>query len=163
MTGRTAAGTLLSLLVFTAARRPAGAQEGARPGPRLVVRADAILARATSVQGAVGLTLPLGNYVRLDAVGGGGVERSSGASRGSARADLVARFVFDPFRQARRGAYAGAGLGALRSEGSWGAYLLAVAGVEGPPAGPFLPAVELGLGRGLRFGVVLRGAVRGRR
>jgi hypothetical protein len=120
-------------------------------------------ARATALQGALGLALPLGNYVRVDGVIGAGVERSDGASRTSARGDLVGRFLLDPFRQSRWSGYAGAGLTALRSEGDWRGYLLAVAGVEGPGARGLLPALELGLGGGARVGIVLRSAAPDRR
>jgi len=134
-----------------------------RAGPRPLVRADVVLARASALQGALGLTLPLGNYVRLDAVAGAGVERSGGATHGSARGDLVGRFLLDPFRQSRWSGYAGGGLSALRTEDDWRGYLLAVVGVEGPGARGLLPALELGLGGGARVGVVLRSAAPDRR
>jgi hypothetical protein len=154
------AARLTILAVALLAARDATAQ---RAGPRPLVRADVVLARATAVQGALGLTLPLGNYVRLDGVAGAGVERSAGASGASARGDLVGRFLLDPFRQSRWSGYAGAGLSALRSEGDWRGYLLAVIGVEGPGAHGVLPALELGLGGGARVGVVLRSAASDRR
>ena len=149
MIGRArAVGRLLPALALVVMVRAAPAQEGARPRPRLVVRADGIVARASAVHAALGVSVPFGNYLRVDAVAGGGTEWSGGARRGSARGDLVARFVLDPFRQSRWASYGGAGLSALRTEGRWGGYVLAVAGLEGPAAGAFLPALELGLGRG---------------
>lgn len=154
------AARLTTLALAFLAARDAAAQ---RAGPRPLVRADVVLARATALQGALGLTLPLGNYVRLDGVAGAGVERSEGASRASARGDLVGRFLLDPFRQSRWSGYAGGGLGALRTDGDWRGYLLAVVGVEGPGAHDLLPALELGLGRGARVGVVLRNVAPDRR
>jgi hypothetical protein len=140
------------------APRAAGAQSATRTAPRLLVRADAVLARANAVQGGLGLTVPLGNYVRLDGVAGAGVEWSGGESRGSGRFDLVGRFLLDPFRQSRWSGYGGAGVSALQAEGEWRGYLLAVVGVEGPGGRGLLPALEFGLGGGTRVGVVLRRA-----
>ena len=152
-----------AVALWLAAAEDAAAQGGGRGGPHPVARVDVIAARATAVQGALGVTLPLGNYVRLDAVAGAGVERSAGTSRGSARGDLVARFLLDPFRQARWSAYGGAGVSGMRTEEDWRGYLLAVIGVEGPAVRRLLPALELGLGGGARIGIVLRGAAPGQR
>ena len=95
----------------------------------------------------------------------------------SARADLMARFLLDPFREARWGPYAGAGLSVraeeerhvgdgdvakerVRSRG----FLLLALGVEGPELGNgVMPALELGFGGGTRLGLVLRQARPGRR
>lgn len=155
--------TTLALATLALAALAVREAEAQRAGPRPLVRADVVLARATALQGALGLTLPLGNYVRLDGVAGAGVERSGDASRTSARGDLVGRFLLDPFRQSRWSGYAGGGISALRSEGEWRGYLLAVAGVEGPGARNLLPSLEIGLGGGARIGIVLRGAAPDRR
>lgn len=154
------AARLALLAVAVVAPRGAAAQ---RAAPRPLVRADVVLARASAVQGAVGVTLPLGTYVRLDATAGAGVERSAGESRASGRGDLVGRFLLDPFRQSRWSGYGGAGITTLRSGGDWRAYLLAVVGVEGPGGRGLLPALELGLGGGARVGLVLRSAAPDRR
>ena len=154
------AARLTTLAIALLAAREAAAQ---RAGPHPLVRADVVLARATALHGALGITLPLGNYVRLDGVAGAGVERTDGASRASARGDIVGRFLLDPFRQSRWSGYAGGGLSALRSGGDWRGYLLAVIGVEGPGAHNMLPALELGLGGGARVGLVLRSAAPERR
>ena len=154
------AATVIAFVIALVWSREAEAQRG---GPRPLVRADASLARASAFQGALGLTLPLGTYVRVDAVAGAGVERSHGARRGSARGDVVGRFLLDPFRQSNWSGYAGAGVSALRTDGDWRGYLLAVVGVEGPGTHGLLPALELGLGGGTRVGIVLRGAAPDRR
>ena len=160
-TSAVVAGAAACLASLTSAGH-AAAQESA---PRLVLRADVVAARATSAQLAAGATLPLGNDVRLDAVAGAGVTRGDGDTRGSARADVVARFLLDPFLQSSRGVYGGAGVSALHDavDDGWRGYLVAVVGVEGRPRGRFIPALEIGLGSGARAGVVLRGARRGRR
>ena len=160
--GRTA---LAALAASTLGASPAAAQ-GERGGgrrPRPLVRADVLAAHSTAAHLALGVPIAAGNYVRVDAAGGGGAEWSAGGTRGSARGDLVARFVLDPFRQSRWSGYGGGGLGALRSGGRWRGHLLAVVGVEGPAARGVLPALELGLGGATRVGIVLRRAAPDRR
>jgi hypothetical protein len=157
---------LLLLLLLLAPTGALRAQASGVPAnrPQLAARADVIAGRATAVQGALGFVLPFGTYVRGSAVAGGGTVSAAGETRGSARADVVARFLFDPFLERRWGPYGGAGVsamyaaGARGQRGDWRGYLLAVAGVEGPPAHGFLPAVEVGLGGGTRVGIVLRRA-----
>jgi hypothetical protein len=160
-------GVALAVAVLACVPACAAAQAPAAPRrPQLEARADLIAARATAVQGALGLVVPLGTYARASAVGGGGTTALGGETRGSARADAVVRFLFDPFLERRWGPYGGAGVSALYTAaahdrgGGWRGYLLAVAGIEGPPAHGVLPALELGLGGGTRVGVVLRGARR---
>ena len=129
-------------------------------------RLDAIIAHSTGVEAGVGLTIPAGIYVRsgfVVAVGAGrhGVE---------GRTDLISRFSLDPFRQSRWAPYGGAGVsGRYRSklDGGSRAYLMIFVGVEGPmPFGQtsgLVPAFELGLGGGARFGVLLRRGINARR
>ena len=166
MSGRApaAAAAAALCLLLSPARRADAQQTQGRARPRVVLRADLIAARTTAAQGGAGLTFPLGNYVRVDAVGGVGVGWRDGGSRASVRGDLVGRFVLDPFRESRWSPYGGAGVSALRmGSEDWRGYLLAVLGVEGPAARGLLPALELGLGGGARVGLVLRGAAPNRR
>jgi hypothetical protein len=72
--------------------------------------------------------------------------------------------LLDPFRQARRGIYVGGGVGARvarQDAPRW--LLLGVVGLEPPARGRVVPAVELGLGGGVRAAVVLRRLPRDRR
>ncbi len=143
---------VLSLLALGAARG-AGAQA------RVQLRADALLARATAVQGGVGVETDAGLYARVGAVAGVGADRDGV----SGRVEGVARFVLDPLRQSRRGPYLGGGAGVSRDgRGDTHAYLLAVIGVEGGAIGGarrgWAPAVEVGLGGGARLALVLRRA-----
>jgi hypothetical protein len=156
----TAVAVLLALAAPPAS--PAAAQAaptggGASRRPRLELRADAIAGRATHAQLGVGATGPLGNYVRVDAVAAAGTATRAGDTRFGARGDLLVRFLLDPFRQSRWGPYGGGGVSALHADGvGWSGYVVALVGLEGPPRGGFLPALELGLGGGTRVGVVLR-------
>jgi hypothetical protein len=135
-------------------------------GVRPEARFDVVAARATAVHGGLGLSAPLGTSLRLGGVVGLGAvvdDEARGRSEVSARADLLARFLVDPFLESRWAPYAGAGVSG-RSEGGRRprGYLLAVVGVEGSPIGSWLPSVELGFGGGVRFGIVLRRGARER-
>jgi hypothetical protein len=130
------------------------------------VRVDGIFARSSGVEVGYGISIPAGIYVRTGLVGGVGAGRHGVESR----ADFIARFSLDPFRQSRWAPYAGAGLsGRFRALADGGAkgYLLVCLGLEGPlPDGQlsgWVPAVEIGLGGGARVGVILRRGVNGRR
>jgi hypothetical protein len=140
------------------------AQAGGRPSLRPLARVDAIAARASAVQLGVGAGLPVGTYVRVEATVAGGVTRRDGATVGGARADLVGRFLVDPFAQTPRGPYAGGGVSVRRDGGDRArVYLLAVFGVEGARHHGAYPSLELGLGGGVRLGIVLRASPAGRR
>ena len=128
------------------------------------IRVDGIFARTSGVEAGYGVSIPAGIYVRTGLVGGAGAGRHGVESR----ADFIARFSLDPFRQSRWAPYAGAGLSGrfrARADGGAKAYLLVFLGLEGPlPGGPgWVPAVELGLGGGARVGLILRRGINGRR
>jgi hypothetical protein len=135
------------------------AQQQAIPvAPEL--RADVIAAdRATSVQGAVGLEIPLGYYVRVGLLGGAGLSRArDGSSHAAGRVDLLGRFLLDPFRQSRLGFSAGAGV-SLRAESGDRVrpQLLVALELEGRRSSHGVsPSFQLGLGGGVRAGVALR-------
>lgn len=129
-------------------------------------RLDVIAAHTTAVQAGYGLSVLAGTYVRTGLVVGAGAGRNGF----DARTDLITRFSFDPFRQSRWAPYAGGGVsGRFRptADGGTNAYLLVFLGLEGPlPRGQssgIVPAFELGLGGGARFGVILRRGITARR
>jgi hypothetical protein len=129
-------------------------------------RVDAIVARTAGVEAGLGLSVPSGIYMRTGLVAGIGAGRHGVEGR----TDLISRFSLDPFRQSRWAPYAGAGVsGRYRTklDGGSHAYLMIFLGVEGPlPLGAtsgIVPAFELGLGGGARFGVILRRGVNARR
>lgn len=130
-----------------------------------VARADAIIgAHETAMQAGAGIDIPFGWYVRLDVVGAGGwtAGRSGGASGASGRADVVARFLLDPFRQFRWGPYAGGGASLRWEPGARRPhpFLVVMLGVEAPSRHGVAPALEVGLGGGYRVGLALRRARR---
>ena len=123
------------------------------------VRLDVLGGGPASVQGAVGVVIPSGYYVRIGVLAGAGatVERE-GSSRAAGRVDVLARFVIDPFRQSRWGFSAGAGVSVRADPGDRARpQLLAVLDVEGRRARRgFTPALQIGLGGGVRGGIGLR-------
>lgn len=141
------------------------AQTPAQP-VQIEMRTDAIAARWMAAQGGVGLTFPMGIYVRSGAV----VAAGGGAKGWDSRVDLLSRFNLDPFRENRWGFYAGGGVSGRfveRASEKAYAYLLVFAGLEGPlrnaSVAGWVPAFEVGLGGGARIGIALRQGIPGRR
>lgn len=180
MSGRRSA-ALAALAVagaLAAAPLHAGLHAQRRPvsrAPGLEGRVDLLAARATTVHAGAGVLWPVGRYVRAGLVAGGGVTRRERAgeaglepvdeSVGSARAEVVARFVVDPLADPFRPGptrprwllYGGAGGGVLVTRGDRPQTRVFVAlGVAGPDQGGWRPALELGLGGGVRVGLALR-------
>jgi len=123
-------------------------------------RLDAIVARVSAVQAGVGVTMVTGTYVRSGIVGGLGFSRDGL----SGRIDGLARFHFDPFRQSRWAPYGGGGISGRFERGAGArAYLLLLAGIDGPLKGGMTPSFEMGLGGGARIGVIFRRATGERR
>ena len=114
-----------------------------------------------------GLLADAGSYVRVGALAGVGVTRSTSGGRAravpAAELAVVGRFLLDPFRQGARGVYAGGGVAVRAADGDGRPFLLLMVGVEGRARGGTAPAVELGLGHGARLGVALRRVRPGRR
>ena len=164
-------------VVACALAAPLAAQSEPRVHPEL--RADVIATGVTAYHVGLGANTRLTNYVRLGALAAAGMTArpSPGDAKPSARADLVGRFLLDPFRERRWGPYGSAGLSVrVESEQRNGAgdaneevlrtrgYLLIAFGVEGPEVGNrLLPALEVGFGGGTRVGLVLRRVQSGRR
>jgi hypothetical protein len=131
---------------------------------RTALRADAIIDRDVGAQLAIGVAVPAQYNVRLALdVGAGGVRRSD-TWRSMGRADLLARWLSDPFRQSRWGINAGGGVGVLFEDAREARVVAIVTvGVEGASDGRWVPGVELGLGGGVRVGVTMRRAPTRRR
>jgi hypothetical protein len=153
------------LCAVAAAHASASAQERARAQPEL--RLDVIDLRSPqdgTVQVGAGAALPLGYYARLGIIGAGGVTSRGEGVTGSARADVLMRFLIDPFRETRYGVSVGGGLSVRYAPGDgWREYLALVVDVEHPPVRTLVPAIQVGLGGGIRIGIGLRRAQQGRR
>jgi hypothetical protein len=140
--------------------------------PRLVpeLRADVIIGDRAAAHVGAGVQLPVGYYVRIGAVAAAGVligERAapvgsgeSTGARASGRVDLLARFLLDPFRQSRYGLSVGGGVSLRADQGDRARPVLLVAvDVEGRrSARGIAPALQVGLGGGVRIGVIVRRA-----
>jgi hypothetical protein len=139
---------------------PLGAQAFQfKPRTQIEARADAILGSPSAVQLGVGANVPLDYYVRLGAAVAGGTGWQDGHTTGSARVDVTARYLLDPFHESRWGFYGGGGLSARWEDSAhWRPYLLLLGGVEGPASRGWRTAFEAGIGGGVRIGIVLRRA-----
>lgn len=153
-------GASLVLALATARAAQGQAEYQLRVTPEL--RADVIRINGRfGVEAGGGVQIPVGYYTRI------GVTAAAGgvASNASGRLDLVARFLFDPFLQQRWGVSAGGGI-SFRARGNDHVrpYLLTVIDLEGRHSASGLsPALQLGLGGGIRLGGAVRwGAVRNR-
>lgn len=137
------------------------AQQPVPAAPQLEARIDGVLSPHGGAMAGLGVNIRAGWYARVGlALSAGAVDAAGGAGAYESvqRLDGTARFLFDPFAEARRAFYAGAGIGVRRNgAGDAQGFLLGVVGVEGTTAGRVVPSVELTIGGGARLGVVLRG------
>jgi len=144
-------------LMTAALAAPIHAQQ---PSTRLVpeVRVDAIGASPSTVQGAVGVEIPAGWYVRVGVIAGAGGSVDANERVPAGRLDVLARFLLDPFRQSSWGFSAGGGISLLAREGDHvRPQLLVALDLEGPRSRSGVsPSIQVGLGGGVRAGIGLR-------
>lgn len=159
------------LLLIFACAAPLGAQSASSDDVRRVplrpqweLRAEGVAAEAPGAVAGLGVNVRAGWYVRVGgAVAAGARWSDASAPIGQVRADATLRFLLDPFAERRRGLYGGVGLSTTQLGGGVGAQapqLLVLAGVESQPRGGRAWALELGLGGGVRVGLVRRSARR---
>lgn len=123
------------------------------------LRADLLVRGAPALELGAGFILSAGYYARIAVDAAAGGEWNNGRASRSARVDATTRFLLDPFGELPWGYYGGGGVSLRWSERERAqGYLLLVAGIEGPVRRGWRPAVELGLGGGVRVGMVLRRA-----
>ena len=146
-------------VLVAAAAAPAAAFAQETPGMQPEVRLDAFAGPPRAAHAGVGLTAPLGTYVRFGVLAGLG----AGTHGLSGHTDLMARFTLDPFREKRWAPYGVGGVSVLYGGPDTRSYLLLLAGVEGPAGRGFAPAVEFGFGGGFRAALILRRALPRRR
>ncbi|HVT40886.1 MAG TPA: hypothetical protein VHE78_17735 [Gemmatimonadaceae bacterium] len=130
-----------------------------RPRVQWEARADGLLASPAAAQIGVGANVPGGYYMRYGVTAAAGPAWTRQADVATARVDLTARYLLDPFHEIAWGLYGGAGLSSRWDKATnWREYLLVVAGAEGPARRGWRVALEVGLGGGARIGIVLRRA-----
>jgi hypothetical protein len=147
-----------ALVVLAAAGAAPSAARAQRVAPE--ARADAIVARRSALQAAIGADIRLSPELHLELAAGAGPAFGGGAGTSfSARGDAVAHFLLDPQHLMRWTPYAGGGVGA-RYDGSahWRAVALVVVGVNAPKWKHAIPFLEAGLGGGFRIGAGVRRA-----
>jgi hypothetical protein len=166
VSGPAARAVLAGLLVAVAAPGVLSAQAAPQIKVQPEVRLDAIVSdRRSSLQAGAGAEIPVGYYARIGVIGGMGAQTGGDARGAFGRVDVLGRFLFDPFRQSAVGLSAGGGV-SLRAERGEPVrpFLVAAVDIEGRrSSGGISPALQLGLGGGVRIGAVLRwGAARAR-
>jgi hypothetical protein len=155
-----ASGALVMLAATVTRATPVRAQLPT-PSTHPEARLDVVAGHQPAVQAGVGLQIPMGYYVRVGFDVAAGVATYSlppSVSRVDARADLLVRFLLDPFRQSAYGLSLGGGVSArAEADDHVRPRLLVAVDLEGRrSAHGLVPALQLGLGGGLRVGVILR-------
>lgn len=143
-----------ALALFLAAARFGDAQ-AVQPELRL----DVVGPAPVSIEPGIGINGRFGNYVRSGLAVGYDVRDVSHRAGERWRFDAISRVTLDPFREQRVGFSVGGGLSHRGST----TYLAALLELEGPEVAGMLPALQIGASGGVRGGIILRRAIRGRR
>lgn len=155
--GRLSRQNALGALVVAALLAPGAAHSQRAEGGQPHLRLDAIAARAPSLQLGAGANWPTGLYVRIEGTAAVGTALVNDRMRAAGRADVVARFLLDPFAESRLGVYGVGGASLMYDErDQWRPRLVLGMGVEGRPRNGRATALEIALGGGIRVGVVVR-------
>jgi hypothetical protein len=164
-------GWALGVLLVALAGK-ARAQSGP-PLPRLMneVRVDARWSRSNAMEVGAGLIIPASPYLRTTLTAAAGYIWRDQVWARESRYEGTVRFLLDPFRQARYGLSFGAGVGLTNSDGlfgradpfgarpqRWRPFLVAISDLELRRTAGLTPAVQVGIGSGLRAGLVVRSA-----
>jgi hypothetical protein len=143
------------------------------PLPRLMNegRVDGRWSRSNAVELGWSLIVPVSPYVRTHLTAAGGYIWRDQLWMRESRYEATARFLLDPFRQARYGLSFGGGIGMTNSDGlygrpdpfgnrpqRWRPFLLAYTDVELRKTAGLTPAVQVGIGSGIRVGFLIRSA-----
>ena len=141
------------------------------PLPRLMNegRVDGRWSRSNAIELGWSLIVPVSPYVRTHLTAAGGYIWRDQLWMRESRYEATARFLLDPFRQARYGLSFGGGIGMTNSDGlfgrpnplgvraqRWRPFLLAYTDLELRKTAGLTPAVQLGIGSGIRLGFLVR-------
>jgi hypothetical protein len=126
------------------------------------LRTDAVFARSTTFQLGGGAALQTGDYLWLGGDMGLGVVTGH-TPEPSVSVQVTGRIHLDSDSEAHWAPYLVGGMTYQASRGAKGAlYLLIALGMHAPARAGIVPAMEVGLGGGVRVGFVLRRARRRR-
>ena len=160
------AGLLLALAGSSAA-------QSGPPLPRLMNDGgvNARWSRSNAIELGWSVIIPTSPYVRTHLTAAGGYIWRDQRWMRESRYEATARFLLDPFRQARYGLSFGAGVGMTNSDGlfgrpnaigqrfqTWRPFLVTYSDLELRRSAGLTPALQLGIGSGIRFGLVVRSA-----
>jgi hypothetical protein len=170
MSGLRVAGCGLLMLLGGAV---AAAAQSGPPLPRLMNegQVNGRWSRSNAVELGWSLIIPTSVYVRTTLTAAGGYIWRDQRWMRESRYEASARFLLDPFRQARYGLSFGAGAGMTNSDGlfgepnsigiasqTWRPYLVTYMDLELRKTAGLTPAVQVGIGSGIRAGLVIRSA-----
>lgn len=146
----------ITLLISTIGAASLRAQ--AVPPSYAEYRVDAIVTRGLAAQAGIGGVTSAGPYARLSLDAAAGPSWRDGSAAMSGRIDALGRFLLDPFRESPVALSLGGGVSVpyRRGDVHLRPYLTAVVDIEGRRRGPVTPALQLGIGGGVRVGVVFR-------
>lgn len=155
----------LAAFILVVVPAPGRAQQAPPYRVEPELRADVTFGLQSSIDAGGGVQIPVGRYTRLGVTGAVGLVRpfdvfatSGVSSRITSRVDVLARFLLDPFRQSPLGMSVGAGV-SLRTvprERVRPQFFVAL-DVEGRRrSNGVTPALQIGIGGGLRVGGIIR-------
>lgn len=128
------------------------------------LRYDATFASRAVSEIGIGGIVSAGTYARIAGIAAvGGTRSADGNHAWATRAEVVARFLMDPYALNRFGAYGFGGLSVARRVDRTEPRVVLGVGLEGRIRRGRAYAIEVGLGGGVRVGGVLRWAKGGRR
>ncbi len=168
MNGRLAAGCGLLAALAGALQAQSGP-----PLPRLMNEGtvNGRWSRDNAVEVGWGLIIPTTSYLRTTLTAAAGLVRRDDRWMRESRYEATLRFLLDPFRQSRYGLSFAGGVGMTNSDGlfgrpnifgerpqRWRPYLVTYADLELRKTAGWTPAVQVGIGSGIRAGFVVRSA-----
>ena len=165
--------TVLRVLLVAAAVSGTAAAQSNPPLPRLMNEGivNERWSRSNAIELGWSLIIPASPYIRCHLTAAGGYIRRDQLWMRESRYEGTVRFLLDPFRQAHYGLSFGGGVGMTNSDGlfgqpnflgvrfqTWRPFLVTYADLELRKSAGLTPALQVGLGSGIRLGFLIRSA-----
>ena len=159
--------------LLLAALAPVAAAQSNPPLPRLMNEGsvNGRWSRGNMIEAGWSVIIPISPYVRTHLTAAGGYIWRNPIWMRESRYETTTRFLLDPFRQSRYGLSFGGGVGMTNSDGlygrpdpfgnrpqRWRPFLVAYSDLELRKTAGLTPAVQLGIGSGIRLGLLVRSA-----